>query len=159
VTAIKTRRQELILQAVEQGAIATQEQLLDYLRGKGIDATQATVSRDMKELRLRKAVRRGGRAVYEVAPARKEDDSPALRKYRAILSGAVEGVDGAGNIVCVRCGPGMAQGACAAIDALPIEGIVGTLAGDDTIFLLCRAEEYMLAVQEEIRNYAAELND
>ena len=147
----------MILQAVEQGNIATQNQLLVHLRVNGVHATQATVSRDIKELRLRKAVRRGGRAVYEIAPTREED--PGQRKFRAILSSAVEGVDGAGNIVCVRCGPGMAQGACAAIDALPIGDIVGTLAGDDTMFLLCRTEASMLAIQEEIRAYVAELNN
>jgi len=153
---MKNKRHELILQAVARGDVATQEQLLEYLRGNGVDATQATVSRDMKELRLRKsAAGRGGKAVYEVTPPWEED--PGVRKYRAILAGAVEGVDGAGHIVCVRCGAGMAQSACAAIDALPpFEGLVGSLAGEDTVFLLCRTEEYMQAIQEELRNYVGQ---
>jgi len=152
---MKTKRQELILRAVAQGDITTQEQLLDYLQANGMVATQATVSRDMKELRLRKAVKRGGRAVYEVAP--EEEDH--TRKYRTILQNAIEDVDGAGHIVCVRCSSGMAQSACVAIDAMPPEGLVGSLAGEDTVFLLCRDEACMQAVQEEIRKYVNEPND
>ena len=144
---MKIKRQELILEAVRREEVSTQEQLLDYLRAHGVDATQATVSRDMKELGLRKTVKRGGPAVYEAAP---EQADSFQRKYRGILAGAVESVDGAGNIVCVHCGPGMAQSACAALDAIPPEGIVGSLAGEDTVFLLCRSEELMRAVQEEI---------
>ena len=125
--------------------------MLDYLRANGMAATQATVSRDMRELRLRKAAKRGGGiAVYEAAP---EEDKSA--KYRTILRSAIEDVDGAGNIACVRCSAGMAQSACAAIDAMPPAGLVGSLAGEDTIFLLCRDEAHMRAVQEEIRQYVA----
>ena len=148
---MKNRRQELILQAVAQGDIATQEQLLDYLRAHGMAATQATVSRDIRQLRLRKMARRGG-AVYEVAGEERDDP---MSKYRLILHSAITGVDGAGNMVCVRCATGMAQSACVAIDAMPPEGVVGSLAGEDTIFLLCRDEGDMKAVQEELRQYVA----
>jgi len=150
---MKARRQELILRAVAQGDIATQEQLLDYLQQHGIAATQATVSRDIRELRLRKVMRRG-QAVYQVAV---EDD--LAYKYRQMLRNAVESVDGAGHTVCVRCSTGMAQSACVAIDAKPPEGLVGSLAGEDTIFLLCRSEAHMQAIQEEIRQYVTELDD
>ena len=151
---MKNRRQELILQAVAQGEIATQEQLLEYLQQHGMVATQATVSRDIKQLRLRKVVKRG-RAVYEAV----QELDDRTRMLRTMLYNAVEGVDGAGNIVCVRCSNGMAQSACVAIDAMPPEGLVGSLAGEDTIFLLCRSEAHMQAVQEEIRQYVTELDD
>lgn len=150
---MKNQRQELILQAVAQGDIATQEQLLDYLQRHGMAATQATVSRDIRELRLRKVMRRG-KSVYAMA----SEEDPA-QKYRLMLRSAVEDVDGAGNIVCVRCSTGMAQSACVAIDAMPPEGLVGSIAGEDTIFLLCRSEAHMQAVQEEIRQYVIELDD
>jgi len=144
---MKTKRQELILRAVETGNISTQEQLLAYLHARGIEATQATVSRDVRELGLRKS--RGGKTVYEFASG--EEQAQNRRKYLAILASSVLLVDGAGHIVCVRCAPGMAQGACAALDAMPQEGVVGSLAGEDTIFLLCRDETSMRAVQAEIR--------
>lgn len=149
---MKSRRQELILQAAAQGSVGTQEQMLDYLRAQGVPATQATVSRDMRELGLRKVTRRG-RTVYELGG---ED---LLQKYRALLAGAVEDVDGAGHMVCVRCAAGMAQSACLAMDELRLEGVVGSLAGEDTVFLLCRGEAQMMAVQEEIRQYVAEFDD
>ena len=142
---MKRRRQELLLRAVAQGNISTQEQLLSFLQQQGVAATQATVSRDMKELRLRKTG-----LYYEVEP--KEEES-LMQKYRNMLHNAIEGVDGAGNIVCVRCSTGMAQSACVAIDAMPPEGLVGSLAGEDTVFLLCRTEAHMFAIQEEFRQY------
>jgi len=144
---MKTTRQALILRAVAQGDIATQEQLLKYLQEHGMAATQATVSRDMKELRLRKAG-----MYYEVASKEEEN---LTRKYRQMLQNAVEGVDGAGNMVCVHCSTGMAQSACVAIDAMPPQGLIGSLAGEDTVFLLCRSEAYMQAIQEEIAQYVA----
>jgi transcriptional regulator of arginine metabolism len=144
VIIIKAKRQVLILRAVAQGDITTQEQLLDYLQANGVAATQATVSRDMKELRLRKSG-----IFYEVAP--KEENQ--TKKYRQMLHNAIESVDGAGNIVCVRCSTGMAQVACVAIDAMPPAGLVGSLAGEDTIFLLCRDAQHMCDIQEELRQY------
>jgi len=142
---MKRRRHELILRAVAQGNITTQDQLLSYLEEHGMAATQATVSRDIKELRLRKV-----ESFYE-APLL---DEGLTGKYRTMLRNAIEDVDGAGNIVCVRCSAGMAQSACVAIDAMPPEGLIGSIAGEDTIFLLCRDEACMQATQEEFRQYA-----
>jgi len=151
---MKTKRQELILRAVETGEISTQEQLLAYLHTHGTEATQATVSRDVRELGLRKSVKRGGKTFYEFAS--EEEQARNRQRYLAILASAVLLVDGAGHTVCVRCAPGMAQGACAALDAIPPEGVVGSLAGEDTIFLLCRDEASMQAVQAGIRAMLAE---
>ena len=140
---MKRHRHELILRAVAQGNIATQDQLLSYLEQHGMMATQATVSRDIKELRLRKV-----ESFYEV-----ELNEGLTQKYRTMLRNAVEDVDGAGNIVCVRCGAGLAQSACVAIDAMPPEGLIGSIAGEDTVFLLCRDEAHMQAIQEEIQQF------
>jgi len=143
------------LQAVEKGGVSTQEQIIEYLRARGEPAAQATVSRDIKVLGLRKKTGPGGRMAYEPPQAGAED----ARRRRAVLGSAILSVDGAGHIACVRCSPGMAQGVCAALDAMPPEGVVGSLAGDDSIFLLCRGEDEMRKVREEIEKYAANPND
>ena len=147
---MKSKRQEMILRAVETGTISTQEQLLEYLLAQGFPATQATVSRDMKDLGLRK-YKRDGKTFYK---ARSESDSKA-QQYQAFLMSSVRSVDGAGNMACVRCGAGMAQAVCAALDAMPVRGVLGSLAGEDTIFLLCRTEEDMLAACDQLSQYAA----
>ena len=152
---MKNRRQELILQAVEKGAVSTQEQIIGYLRAHGEPAAQATVSRDIKVLGLRKSAGSGGHMAYELPQAGAED----ARRRRAVLGSSILSVDGAGNIACVRCSPGMAQGVCAALDTMPPEGIVGSLAGEDTIFLLCRGEAEMRDVREAIENYVKQFND
>ncbi len=152
---MRNRRQELILQLVEREDISTQEQLLSFLNSHGEQATQATISRDIKLLGLQKNTRRGGRMCYE-AP-----NTPAetARRHKSVLGGFILSVSGAGNIVCVRCSAGMAQGVCAALDANPPEGMIGSLAGEDTIFLLCRGEDEMHTVREEIIRYAAEYDN
>ena len=152
---MKNRRQQLILQAVEKGAVSTQEQIIEYLRAHGEPAAQATVSRDIKVLGLRKSQGQNGRTAYMPPQTGAEE----VRRRRAVLGSAILSVDGAGNIACIRCVEGMAQGVCASIDAAPPEGVVGSLAGDDTIFLLCRGEAEMRAVREVIAGYAAEFNN
>jgi transcriptional regulator of arginine metabolism len=147
---MKSQRQELILQVIEEREIGTQDQLLECLLNRGMQATQATVSRDIKELGLRKA-KRGGRTQY--VAARPGGAMPP--QCRAIFLSAVQNVDGAGNIACVRCGAGMAQAVCAALDAAPLPGVVGSLAGEDTIFLLCRSEEDMRTVRATLAQFVA----
>ena len=128
---MKNRRQQLILQAVERGAVSTQEQIIEVLRIHGEEAAQATVSRDIKVLGLRKSAGPGGRTVYELPPS-----SIEAARRRTVLGSSILSVDGAGNIACVRCVEGMAQGVCASLDAMELSGVVGTLAGDDTIFIV-----------------------
>jgi len=147
---MKAQRQELILRALETGNISTQKQLLSYLLDQGMEATQATVSRDVRELGLRKSAEKGKKSFYEIAS--REEQSQKRRKYLAILTSSVLSVDGAGQMVCVGCAPGMAQGACAALDVMRLAGVVGSLAGEDTIFLLCRDKSASEAVQAEIQN-------
>ena len=151
---MKAKRHEQILRAVEMGDISTQEQLLTYLLAQGIEATQATVSRDVRELGLKKSTTNGGKGFYEVPS--KEEQAKKRQKYLSILSSSVLSIDGAGHIVCVRCGLGMAQAACAAIDIMRPTGVLGSLAGEDTVFLLCRDEAAMKAVQIEIRGLLSE---
>lgn len=135
---MKRKRHALILELIQQYEITTQEELLAKLRENGFEVTQATVSRDIKELRLVKAMSPSGQYRYMAGAAQGDE---YLAKFYTIFSGSVISVDYAGNTCVVKCYAGMAQAACAAIDAMHFEGIVGTLAGDDTIFVLCRTPE------------------
>ena len=135
---MKRKRHALILELIQQYEITTQDELLAKLRENGIEVTQATVSRDIKELRLVKAMSPSGQYRYMAGAAQGDE---YLAKFYTIFSGSVISVDYAGNTCVVKCYAGMAQAACAAIDAMHFEGIVGTLAGDDTIFVLCRTPE------------------
>lgn len=135
---MKRKRHALILELIQQYEITTQDELLAKLRENGFEVTPATVSRDIKELRLVKAMSPSGQYRYMAGAAQGDE---YLAKFYTIFSGSVISVDYAGNTCVVKCYAGMAQAACAAIDAMHFEGIVGTLAGDDTIFVLCRTPE------------------
>ena len=135
---MKRKRHALILELIQQYEITTQDELLAKLRENGFEVTQATVSRDIKELRLVKAMSPSGQYRYMAGAAQGDE---YLAKFYTIFSGSVISVDYAGNTCVVKCYAGMAQAACAAIDAMHFEGIVGPLAGDDTIFVLCRTPE------------------
>ena len=135
---MKRKRHALILELIQQYEITTQDELLAKLRENGFEVTQATVSRDIKELRLVKAMSPSGQYRYMAGAAQGDE---YLAKFYTIFSGSVISVDYAGNTCVVKCYAGMAQAAYAAIDAMHFEGIVGTLAGDDTIFVLCRTPE------------------
>ena len=135
---MKRKRHALILELIQQYEITTQDELLAKLRENGFEVTQATVSRDIKELRLVKAMSPSGQYRYMAGAAQGDE---YLAKFYTIFSGSVISVDYAGNTCVVKCYAGMAQAACAAIDAMHFEGLVGTLAGDDTIFVLCRTPE------------------
>lgn len=137
---MKYQRHLKILELVQTEAIETQEQLLERLCSSGFSVTQATVSRDIKELRLFKRVDRSGRSKYDVENSSSEQATQPER-YQSILKDGIRAVDYAGNIVVVKCYTGMAQAVCAAIDAMRIEAVIGSLAGEDTIFLAIRNED------------------
>lgn len=127
----------MILKLIDKYEIGTQEELLEKLRENGFDATQATVSRDIKELRLVKQMDKNGS--YRYVEGKSETDI-YLSKFNAIFAHSVISCDYAGNTVVIKCFTGMAQAACATFDNMKWEGLVGTIAGDDTIFALCRSE-------------------
>ena len=127
---MKQDRQNKILQLIEKYEIGTQQELTDMLAEAGFDATQATVSRDIRELGLSKIAGSGGRTRY-VARTRLQADLEG--KYNRVLRDAVTGVDTAQNILVVRTVAGMAMAVAAALDALEFPELVGCIAGDDTI--------------------------
>ncbi len=134
---MKTRRHAKILEIINNIAVETQEELQDHLRQAGYAVTQATVSRDIKELRLIKSPVRGGGYRYTTA---KGGHEPISAKFHSIFGGSVVRVQYAQNIVVVHCLPGMAQAACAAMDSLHWDQVIGTLAGDDTFICIVTSE-------------------
>ena len=142
---MKTQRQNKILEIIENNDVETQEQLAELLCKEGFVATQATVSRDIKELRLVKISSVGkdgkqGRSKYSQNSVKNEIDTRFTEKFKSILSEMVLRISYAGHMVVLKTYPGMAQAACAAIDSLDISDIIGSLAGDDTIFIVMSTE-------------------
>lgn len=148
---MKSKRHSKILELIAEQVISTQEELLALLKDEGFDVTQATVSRDIKELRLIKTTVNGN---YRYTTANAPDKSTDISyKFHTIFSEAVINIDYAQNIVLVKCYTGMANAACAAMDSIHWTGVVGTLSGDDTIFVLCRNEEFAAQLCNELKKF------
>lgn len=145
---MKTRRHAKILELIKEHDIDTQDELLNYLRESGFDVTQATVSRDIKELRLVKTLSRSGAYKYSTGSDSGNDMSS---KFYSLFSDSVISVEAAMNLIVIKSINGMAQAVCAAMDAAYPQHFVGTLAGEDTIFIVCKNEEIALETQEEFR--------
>ena len=146
--SIKSVRLQKIMELIEHNRIDTQEQLQEMLREKeDIHTTQATISRDIKELGLVKVS--DGEGNYYYAFGRREDGN-LEKRYQSVFVQCLKSVDYAGHITCIRCHTGMANAACAALDTMGFAGVVGTLAVDDTIFVLMRSEEQAKALTEQI---------
>ncbi|MCI9156048.1 MAG: arginine repressor [Lawsonibacter sp.] len=133
---MKNLRQNEILKIVQTRDVETQEQLLEELKIRGFATTQATISRDIKELRLVKELT--GSGGYRYAQSDRKSSSTSDARLRNIFKEGVVSVDVAQNIVVVRTMPGLASAACSALDNMEIEGMMGTLAGDDTGILIMR---------------------
>lgn len=145
---MKSSRQELILKIIEENEIENQSQLIEALKERGFVSTQATVSRDIRELRLVKELTPDGGYRY-VAPMKNEILNYS-HKLKTILRECLTSFDSAQNIVVIKTLPGLASAACSAIDGMEIKDLVGTLAGDDTAFLAMRNTESAKAFCEEI---------
>lgn len=133
---MKNARQSEILKIIQTKDLETQEQLLEELRLRGFTTTQATISRDIKELRLIKELT--GTGSYRYALSERKASSASDARLRNIFKEGVISVDVAQNIVVVCTMPGLASAACSALDAMDIDGMVGSLAGDDTGILIMR---------------------
>lgn len=136
---MKSQRLELIIKLVSENVVSTQEELQELLEKNGYRVTQATVSRDINELALIKTCTANGVYKYSVPTLTKNFifDNAALN---SLITDGVVSVDHAMNTVVVKCHIGMAQAVCARLDSLELENVVGTIAGDDTIFILMRTE-------------------
>ena len=148
---MKTSRQEEILQIIESYEIETQEELANQLRARGYKVTQATVSRDIKELRLIKIA--GQRSAYRYARPGRHESAVNDRMIR-LLSDSTVGTDYAGQMVVVKTLSGSANVAAEAIDNMNWEEVLGTIAGDNTIFVAVRNESFAAEIAGRIRKLA-----
>ena len=149
---MKAKRQAKIIDLISRYDITTQEELLKKLQEEGFAVTQATISRDIKELRLVKSLSREG--VYRYTTPQRPGSAGGVNfNYSIIIAEALRQVDYAQNIVCAFCYKGLASSACAAFDEMQWNGFVGSLAGDDTFLILMKSEEYARELCEELRTY------
>ncbi|MBO5452750.1 MAG: arginine repressor [Clostridia bacterium] len=144
----KKLRHKKILEIIEQMSIQTQGQLTDCLIDAGFDVTQATVSRDIKELRLVKIAGKGEE--YKYALPGRENDADRSKRYIALLSHSLINVQCAGNLVVLKSIPGSASGCAIAVEILDFKEIVGILAGDDTVFLAVTTPKAAEEIAEKI---------
>ncbi|KAB3527562.1 arginine repressor [Alkaliphilus serpentinus] len=145
---MKYTRHAKILEIIENKEIETQEELSEELKRIGLNVTQATVSRDIKELRLIKVLSKTGK--YKYATLKSQDSILSDRLIR-LFKDSILSIDHAGNFLVLKTIPAAAQAAASAIDATGFEGIVGTVAGDDTIFVLIRDANMMDEMKEKFR--------
>ena len=133
---MKTSRQSVILDIIAEENIETQGQMLEALQARGVKSTQATVSRDIKELRLVKEIGPDGR--YRYAQADQDETSEAARRLEEIFREGCVSFDHALHTVVVKTLPGLASAGCASIDAMGEDSILGSVAGDDTGIIVMR---------------------
>ena len=145
---MKTNRQSKIIEIIQKNEVETQDELSALLEKDGFRVTQATVSRDIRELKLTKIPTAGGRQKYAVIPDAPENLS---KKYERVLREGFLSMDMAQNILVIKTVSGMASAVCAAIDAMKMREIVGSIAGDDTIMCAIRTVDDTYAVMKKIR--------
>lgn len=142
---MKIERQSKILQLINENEVETQEDLANRLTDEGFLVTQATVSRDIRDLKLTKVTTSKGSQKYVVLP---DKDNKLNEKYIRVFKDGFVGMDRAGNIIVLKTLTGMAMAVAAAIDAMNFDEVVGCIAGDDAIFCAVRSEENALQVME-----------
>lgn len=147
---MKNDRQAMILEIIAQENIETQEQLLNRLQDRGVHCTQATISRDIKQLHLIKEP--VGQGMYKYAVSGNRTKLNVAAKLRTIFRECIVSIDYAQNIVVVKTMPGLANGACSALDHMEMSDIVGSLAGDDTALLVMRNAEAAELLCQEIKD-------
>ena len=150
VPELKTQRQAKILEIVTTKDIETQEQLLQELQDAGVYSTQATISRDIKELRIVKELTSFG--TYRYTTSSKEVAGTFSSRLNTIFRECVTGFDYAQNIVVIHTLPGLASAAGSAVDAMSMSFVLGTLAGDDTVMIVMRDTNAAAAFCSEIKN-------
>lgn len=136
---MKSTRQEAILRIIAEKEVDTQDQLLAELKAAGIPSTQATISRDIKQLHLIKE--QTGSGTYRYAVSGKKTALNFASRLLTIFREGVTSFDAAQNIVVVKTMPGLASAAGAAVDAMDLPDLVGSLAGDDTVILIMRTNQ------------------
>ncbi len=150
---MKNTRHSRILSLIKDYVIVRQEDMLAYLKKDGFDVTQATVSRDIRELKLVKTSVNGQYRYVASQAMNKNSRSPD--KFETIFKESVISVDYAGYTVLVKCFTGMANAACEIFDSMVWSDVVGTLSGDDTFFVLMRTEEAAEKLTQQVSKFIA----
>lgn len=145
---MKTKRQEMIMQIIASQDVETQEQLLEELQKAGFNSTQATISRDIKELRIVKEQTKFG--TYRYTSTIRETSGTFSSRLNAIFRECVTSFDYAQNIVVIHTIPGLASAAASAVDAMKLRMVLGTIAGDDTVIIIMRDTNAAAAFCTEI---------
>ena len=149
---MKNKRQAKIMEIISNINVETQEQLLALLQQEGFRVTQATISRDIKDLRIIKELTSLG--TYRYAASASEVRNSFTSRLNTIFKECVVSFDYAQNIIVIRTMPGFASAAASAIDAMHMKTIVGSLAGDDTVMVVMRDNNAAAALCDEIRSLA-----
>ena len=147
---MKTKRQRKIIELITNYDIETQEELAAQLVENGFNVTQATISREIRELNLTKIATKGGKQKYAVQSS---SDIVSNSKYMRVLNDGIITMDTAGNILVVKTVSGMAMAVAAALDAMQIKEILGCIAGDDTIMCVVKHAEETDRVKEHIESF------
>ena len=146
---MKVARHEKIKELIQQYDIDTQEELASRLNEAGFKVTQATVSRDIRALKMMKVTGKDGKSRYVIL---QELPTEMGEKYTRVLHDALLTIDQGQNSLVIRTGPGMAMGVAAALDALNWEEILGSIAGDDTVMCVARTLEEASSVAERLKS-------
>ena len=144
---MKINRHAKIIELINKYHIETQEELADYLNEEGFKVTQATVSRDIRDLKLTKVPTDGGRQKYAIHQTPETEMSD---KYIRVLKDGYVSMDMAQNILVIKTVAGMAMAVCAAIDSMKWNEVVGSIAGDDTIMCAIRSVDDTIKVMDKI---------
>ena len=147
---MKSSRHSKILEIISEYPIETQDELLSRLKTEGYKVTQATISRDIKDLRLVKTLGSDGKYRYTGAQASSSD---IRSNFDQLFMSSVVSIDLAQNIVVIKTLSGMANAVCAALDSTGNSAIVGTIAGDDTIFVACRTDDHARSLVSTLKQF------
>lgn len=150
---MKIKRHNKIMEIIANEDVETQEELIDHLREDGFDVTQATISRDIRELKLAKVLCESGKYKY-VLPKMSSNDSQHI--YTKALAGSIKSVASAMNDIVIKTYPGMANAIAAGIDGLHEDDILGCVAGDDTIIIIAHSTDAASGICRRLRKIAAE---
>lgn len=150
---MKNYRHQKIMEIIQTCEVETQEELVELLSEAGFSVTQATISRDIKQLNLRKAASKSGKQCYCVSGSSEPVRGDRLVK---ILKAGFVSMEAAQNILVIKTVSGMAMAVAAAIDAMAVSGMLGSIAGDDTIMCAVKSSEEVSSVIKEIENLLAE---
>lgn len=145
---MKNLRQKAIVEIIDKFEVDTQQRLAQLLREAGFEATQATVSRDIKDMSLIKVATENG--TYKYALPHTATGRSSMQKFQTVFHESIISAEVAGNLLVIKTFPGMANAVCATMDRIAFDGVIGTIAGDDTIFLAIRSEQHAKLVKQKL---------